>query len=97
MITHSSLSFNHHSSKRGKRHNNTNKERRRTNNLPNIKKIGFSKLDIGSKEGSNPSDDNCTSRRENKRDQMAANKIAKANKKTIPAGNWQEKCSFKNC
>ena len=96
-ITLSSLLFIHHSSKRSKRHNNTSKERRRTNNLPNNKKIGFSKLDIGSKEGNKPSDDKCTSRRKNKRDQMTANKIAQANKITTPTGKKQERCSFKNC
>ena len=75
-ITLSSLLFIHHSSKRVKRNNNTNKESRRTNNLPNNKKFGFSKLGIGSKYGNNSSYENCTSRRENKRDQMTANKIA---------------------
>jgi hypothetical protein len=32
-------------------------------------------LDIGLKEGNKSSDDNCPSRRENKRYQMAANKL----------------------
>ena len=89
-VTLSLLLFIHHSSKRIKRHNNMNKESRRTNNLPNNKKIGFSKLGIGSKEGNNSSDENCTSRRENKRDQMAANKIAEANNKMISTGKRQE-------
>ena len=36
---------------------------------------------MGSKEGNKPSDDKSPSRRENKRDQMAANKIAQATTK----------------
>jgi hypothetical protein len=54
-------------------------------------------MNMGSKEGNKPSDDKSPSRRENKRDQMAANKIAQANKKTIPTGKRQERSSFKNC
>jgi GT2 family glycosyltransferase len=37
-ITLSSLLFIHHSRKRSKRYNNTNKERRRINNIPNNQK-----------------------------------------------------------
>jgi hypothetical protein len=75
-ITLSLLLFIHHSSKIIKRHNTTNKERENNKQFTLHQKIVLSELGIGSKEGNNSYNDTCTSRREDKRDQMAANKIA---------------------